>query len=321
MAYAIMRAEKRGAGALGGLEAENNRDHQIDLKASDVDWSKTDQNVFLVKNDHWKEVIDNKLEEHGITKYRKDAVLAIDVLYTASPEFFVGMSKDEIINYFKDCLEAHINMYGDFVINSAIHLDEKTPHMHTICIPICDRGDHYALSAKELMGGRVDYHNRQDQFFEHISQKWDGLERGEVKDPATKREHLDVLSYKLETEENKLAETRLDIEYASQELKTLKSEIFDYERQIDQLERKISLAGELEALIDKIVDWVCDKLGIDRGDKQDMLSDLEFVSYAIDEIEAENEVIEAESNTVSDDDTDYLENDYSNVEFDYDPID
>lgn len=50
--YSIMRVEKRGRGAVYGLQIEANRkeeDHEKrEFERSDIDWSKTDENIFLI---------------------------------------------------------------------------------------------------------------------------------------------------------------------------------------------------------------------------------------------------------------------------------
>ena len=57
--YCIMRTEKRKRIALCGIQREVNRtrsDHEekgIDFDGSQIDWAKTDNNIFIVKNENW----------------------------------------------------------------------------------------------------------------------------------------------------------------------------------------------------------------------------------------------------------------------------
>lgn len=153
--YGIMRCEKRKSNAVGGLEAEANRQEMINLPASDIDWDATGYNVFLVRSDDWKQSIKDELQKHNIEKYRKDAVVLIDSLYTASPDFFNQLSIDEAVDYFKDCLSFHEQQYGH-VINAVVHFDEANPHLHVASVPIFERDGKYVLSAKALMGNRDD---------------------------------------------------------------------------------------------------------------------------------------------------------------------
>lgn len=63
-------------------------------------------------------------------KYRKDAVLAIEYLVTASPEDMTNKTRTQQDEYFKDALEWLRSKHGvDQVVYAGIHRDEKTPHM------------------------------------------------------------------------------------------------------------------------------------------------------------------------------------------------
>lgn len=186
-AYSIMRVEKRGRGAVYGLQIEANRkeeDHEKrEFERSDIDWSKTDENIFLIHTEQWNREITKQVKEAG-AKERKDSVVLLDGLYTASPEWFETHSKEEWINYFQDCLTFHRDYYGEHVINAVIHLDEATPHMQVASIPLIDDG---RLSAKEIMGNRRDYRSRQNIFYDEVGKKY-GLERGEIHDQPRKHE-------------------------------------------------------------------------------------------------------------------------------------
>lgn len=244
MAFCIMRIEKRKAGSLGGLEAEANRTEKINLPKSDIDWSKTPENKYLLKADNWKKTIDDILKDHNITKVRKDAVLLVDGLYTASPEFFEGKEKEEILDYFRDCLTFHSKHFGE-PINAVVHLDERTPHLHIASVPLIDRGEgKYSLSAKDLLGGKNEFHKWQNLFFTEVGEKR-GLERGETSDPATKREHLDSLDYKAKVKE--------------EEIEKKEAEKIELEEQIGKLEKVRGIMERLsitvELLANKVIDF------------------------------------------------------------------
>ncbi len=190
--YGIMRVEKRARSAVYGLQIEANRtqaDHASgrEFHDSDIEWDKTNENIFLAKTENWNKTITKVVHKYNLQE-RKDSIVLLDGLYTASESFFEGKSKDFIVQYFKDCLEWHKRYYGP-VINAVIHLDEKTPHMAVASIPVFkDKDGNVHLSAKRMMGGRTAYRKRQDLFFEEVSKKY-GLERGERRDPAERKKH------------------------------------------------------------------------------------------------------------------------------------
>lgn len=294
MAYGIMRCEKRKMSAVGGLEAEANREHKIDLPASDIDWDKTHDNVYLVHSTDWRESICRTLQEHGITRWRKDAVVMIDSLYTASPEFFQSMEQPQIIDYFRDCLSFHEQHYGH-IINAVVHLDETTPHLAVASIPIVQRGERYALSAKELMGNRSDYRARQDAFWEEVTEKY-GLKRGEPSDPVERREHLTVQQYKIECNNE-------DIAYLEGRKIALQEDVNSLDRGIDALEYKIDQLHEIVidkhmeiGAIDRVRDLVRGIADVIRGQMCDVdprSADLDVLEQTLDRCEKVVDLIDA----------------------------
>lgn len=135
--YGIHRVEKHKSVG-GGLEKENNRDEgmsgKFTFKNSDIDWQRTHENVFLKRTDDWKGFIDHEIASRLKKPPRKTAVRALEGFYGASPDWFKGKTRSEIMDYFKACLTFHQEHYGT-VVNAVVHFDEATPHMHVISVP------------------------------------------------------------------------------------------------------------------------------------------------------------------------------------------
>ena len=222
-----------------GLELEANRTDKDrhNFPKSNIDWERTKYNYYFEKTDDWETAVPRIIKEHGITKtIRKDAVLMIDGLYTASPEWFEGKTPEEIKEYFRECLDFHRAHYG-VVFNAVVHMDEGTPHMAVASIPLVKNEDgSFSLSAKKLLGGRVDFHEKQDDFYNDVS-KSRGLERGEIVTPEARREHLDVLDYKLKMRE--------------EEVTAAEAEKIEIEKDIGKLER-------IREIIASVKDAACD---------------------------------------------------------------
>lgn len=83
-------------------------------------------------------------------KRRKDAVIALEYLVTASPEALKAMGEGERYDYFNRAWQWLVKRHGAAnVIGAAVHRDETSEHMHVYVVPkIGDR-----LCAKEFMGG------------------------------------------------------------------------------------------------------------------------------------------------------------------------
>ena len=56
-------------------------------------------------------------------------------------------------------------------------MDEKTPHMHVIFVPLTQDN---RLCAKEIIGNRTKLIQWQDDFFTHMVAMFPDLERGEI---------------------------------------------------------------------------------------------------------------------------------------------
>ena len=218
--YGIMRTEKRSRSDVYGIQIEANRTQEDHLRGrefngSNIDWSLTERNIYLLpKNDNWNKTITDTLEQYNI-KPRKNSVVLLDSIYTASADFFEGKTHNEIIDYFQSCLEFHEKTYGKHIINAVIHFDEvgsnaggscknddgtykgANYHLHVATIPITQKNGTYSLSAKNLMGGRSEYRKKQDDFYSQVSSLW-GLERGEVKDYDETRKHLNKMEYEIQ---------------------------------------------------------------------------------------------------------------------------
>lgn len=109
-------------------------------------------------------------------KYRKDAVLAIEYLITASPEDMTGKTREQQDAYFHDALEWLRSKHGaDQVVYAGIHRDEKTPHMYAYVVPIDP--DSGRLNAKKWLGGAKALNEMQTDFAHQVG-RVHGLQRG-----------------------------------------------------------------------------------------------------------------------------------------------
>ena len=243
--FAIHRVEKRKKSAVFGLQIEANRtvaDHEKgrNFDKSDIDWERTKLNQHFkgLHCENWSEGISQELKKAGITKAPKsNAVVLLDGLYTASPEWFEGKSKAEIIDFFKDCLKFHIQHYG-IPLNAVIHWDEKSPHLSAVSVPILESSQGAKLCAKEIMGGRADYRARQDQFFEQVA-KSRGFERGERSDPKHKKKHLSVQDYKKQQNEAQISAQERVLEKNRAEYQTIQKNLSESRLELDKAQEKL----------------------------------------------------------------------------------
>jgi tRNA splicing endonuclease len=124
------------------------------------------------------ELTNQRIEETGIKRVRKDAVRGMEFLITASPIAFkrdsAGIAQGDYrtSDWVKDNLNFLTQKYGHNVVAFTLHQDEKTPHIHAVVVPITGDG---RLSAKEMFNP-VSLKTLQTEYAQAMSKY--GLERG-----------------------------------------------------------------------------------------------------------------------------------------------
>lgn len=168
MAFAILRAEKlKTMGNIGGSLAHNYRT----IDTPNADPSQTENNVHSLKN---PEAVKNAISERLPEKRRSDAVLCIEYMITASPEW-QGWNDDRQNEYFKQAVEWLEQRHGKHnVVATSIHKDETTPHLVAYVVPLDQETG--KLNAKKFLGGKAKLAEMQSSFSNHVKNL--GLKRG-----------------------------------------------------------------------------------------------------------------------------------------------
>lgn len=193
MPYAIMRFAKRRKGSINSMEAHNERKKEQYKSNPDIDTAKTADNYHLIQPQYryYAEIM-SRVEE-AKCRVRKDSVLMIEALITASPEFMSVRSSAEQREYFERALRFLRGEVGEGnVFAATVHMDERNPHMHVCMVPITPD---MRLSAKTITGNQKKLSEWQTKFHEHMSARWNELERG-ASAIETHRKHIPVWLYK-----------------------------------------------------------------------------------------------------------------------------
>ena len=175
--YAILRFAKYKGPTVSRIEAHNERTKESYASNPDIKTELSKQNFHPVApKGKYREVANRIIRDTGC-RVRKDSVTALEVLITASPEFFEGMGRKEIREFFTHAVEfMNTKQNPDTYISAVVHVDEETPHMHFCFVPITSDG---RLSAKEIMGNKMKLTKWQDEFWSYMVKKYPDLERGE----------------------------------------------------------------------------------------------------------------------------------------------
>ena len=189
--FSIIRTKKhKSIGSLRKREA-----HTFRLRETpNADPEKIHRNKLLCGQEKYADGLDIALQNYRAAgnKIRKDGVLAIEYLLTASPEFFDSALKHERTSRLKTWCDAQVNylksVHGEKNILCAyLHLDEKTPHIEAYVVPIDPRGK---LNCKHFLGSPAKLSAIQTSYAQ-LNAKF-GLKRGQEGSRAT---HEDVKKF------------------------------------------------------------------------------------------------------------------------------
>ena len=199
--YAIMRFAKYKGPEIGRIEAHNERTKENYASNPDIDKSRSSQNFHLIEPvGKYRAEAERQIAEAGC-RTRSDSVRLVEVLFTASPEFFQGKKKKEVREFFQEALNfLESKQNPNTIISAVVHMDEKTPHMHlsfrqacvgrsggpSEAVPLTEDG---RLSAKDIVGNKKKLTQWQDAFWEHMVEKYPDLERGQSAS-ETGRDHI-----------------------------------------------------------------------------------------------------------------------------------
>lgn len=203
--FCIMRTEKRKKSDLSGIQKENTRTatEYNNKVAPGMDIF----NVTLKESNNWLQDINKEIQAAG-AKARSNSVLALDTIYTASPNFFQGKTNQQNDDFFKDCLQFHQEHFGH-IISAVIHYDETTPHLHVVSVPLTKDG---RLSARDVIGNKSKMSKTQDSFFEQVGRGY-GLERGiHHMDGQEKKQHISAQEHELREIKQEIAREKEHLE-------------------------------------------------------------------------------------------------------------
>ena len=230
--YAILRFAKYKGPEIGHIESHNERTKEKYASNPDVDTERSHLNFHLVSPTRkYRVEAERQIAEAGC-RTRSDSVRVVEVLITASPEFFKGKKSSAVKAYFAEALrfiEQHQSK--ETIISAVVHMDEKTPHMHLCFVPLTEDK---RLSAKEIVGNKKKLTWWQDEFWKHMVKKYPDLERGESAS-ETGRTHIPPRLYKEAVHLNRMKEQILAIQSDS------------------NLFNKKEKTEELEILLDKYI--------------------------------------------------------------------
>lgn len=182
MAFAILRTAKlKTIGNIASSLSHNYRTRET----PNADQNRSSLNEHSVES---AQAVKDAIQERLPEKRRSDAVLCIEHLITASPEWS-GWGTSQERDFFEKSKKWLDEKYGaQNVVATTIHRDETTPHLVAYVVPLdADTG---RLNAKKWLGGRHKLSRMQTDFANEVKNL--GLERGIE---GSKAEHTTIRDY------------------------------------------------------------------------------------------------------------------------------
>lgn len=302
MNHSICRIDKIKASGVTGIQIHDRREKNgISHTNKDIDWNKTNENINLLEQpEKFRTVVSNRIAELNLERMRCDATVMCQALITSEKEFFNEMNQQEKLVFFEKSLVFIKERYGEKnLVSATIHYDERTPHMHVNFVPVTKDG---RLSAKDLFSPKS-LRVLQDDYNRYVREQGYDLERGDI---GSKRKHLKVEEYKIETKYHELKEKEKEIEKLERtdtisELKAEKGKLTYSTKEVDAIKeqnRALKFEGrkkdneitELKQDLDKVNRRLVQAQKNLKGTEQSMerLKDLESENRALQEFRKDN---------------------------------
>lgn len=208
MSYAIFRCQSINTlNDLSHIGSHNKREKESYKSNPDIRKEDSKNNIQLVKCDKkyrekFYEITKEYRKEHEekMRTIRQDryktfdqmiddskSCVADEMIFTSGPEFFKDMSKEEILRWANGCMEFVYKDLGytkEQVIQSVLHLDERTPHIHCVVVPLVKKFDkrvnkeRYSISKRDYIKDQNYLSILQDKYCFRLNNLGFKLERG-----------------------------------------------------------------------------------------------------------------------------------------------
>ena len=184
---------------------------------------------------------DDRKRSYSEMLNKSRSVVADELLFTATNKFFKDKDRDFILEWANTCMNFVYNDLGytkEQVLHCTLHLDEETPHIHCVVVPLVKKLDkrtnteRYTISKKQYIKDKLHLSQLQDVYNARLREKGYDLERG-IKGSNAK--HQKVREFKKTTRyyENKVETINKRLDNAmndfEEKMKTTKNTIIDKE--------------------------------------------------------------------------------------------
>lgn len=219
MSYAIIRNANYKKDNLAGLYKHNERKN-TNYSNKDINKNNSIKNYSIKQcNTTYSKALNQLIDENNlkcrITSYTN---LVCEFIITSDKEFFETIGEEETKRYFQTAynfVASYKNLGEQYILSAKIHLDESTPHLHLVFVPVIQTKDKNGnpikrIACSEYWKGKDSYKKLQDNFYKYITKNGFDLERGkqrEIEHLSTEKlkqvTNFDNIKYEMTQEEIK----------------------------------------------------------------------------------------------------------------------
>ena len=204
MSYAIIRNTKYKRENLKGIFRHNERKNK-NYSNNNIDKEKSYLNYSLKEQKYsYEKEFDRIREKYNLKGQIKTVSnIACEYIITSDKEFFERIGEKETRRYFETAynfVAEYKNLGEQYIMSAKVHMDEETPHMHLIFLPVVHTQDKKGnsidkIACSEFWKEKDSYRQLQDAFYQYMTSHKFQLQRGLPKE-ETGREHIDLKEYK-----------------------------------------------------------------------------------------------------------------------------
>ena len=170
----------------------------------DIDNTRTHLNFYCKKNEQtYIKEFDRIKKEYDLKGHiRSNSIILCEMMITSDNGFFDKIGLEETKRYFRESYKFvcnYKNLGEKYIVSAVVHLDETTPHMHLIYIPVIHTKDKEGneidkICARDFWRGRDSYRDLQNEFHKYITSKGFDLERGvPIEETGAKHQKIEEL--------------------------------------------------------------------------------------------------------------------------------
>ena len=303
MSTLVLHMSKFKKDAIRGIQSHNRRERESHSNP-DIDYSRSVGNYDLHESasDNYAQAIQNRIDDLLMVKaVRKDAVHMCGLIVSSDKSFFTRMGKEETRRFFAEAAAYLTDFVGkENVISAMVHMDEKTPHMHFLHVPVTQDG---RLSANSIYS-RASLKKLQTELPSYLQSRGFEIQRGVEQKPGSAKKHLDTREFKQQQES--LAGLRRESDAVAREALQLIGEMIERRKQEEVLQERLQSmeqqAREAEAILSDMPElpqasllnykFVLKQAQTIMTQQQKSLAEKTMIAAARDKLQAENKTLE-----------------------------